>query len=120
MPYDDEPIIEFIKKNNIKAVEEILNNKIINPSQDDNYALCPAALYNRYDIVKLLLEDKRANPADNHNYPIIIAYKMDHKELCALLWQDKRVQNSLEKDDKILYNKLLSIKIKNNIKGFIE
>jgi hypothetical protein len=118
MDYDDQPIISFIKKNNIKEVQNLLNQSYFDPSQDHNHATCPAALYGRLEIMKLLLEDPRVDPSDNYNYPIRTADEWGHQDIVQLLWKNKRVKSSLEKNSPKLYKKLINQKIKQKIEKF--
>ena len=73
---------------------------------------------NNINNVKLLLNDKRVDPSDDNNWAIKLASQNGHVDIVNLLWQDQRIKNSLENDDKELYNKLIKNDIKDKVKDF--
>ncbi len=60
-----------IKKNDFKKVKTLIDK--VDPSANENWAICVASELGYSKIVKLLLKDKRVNPADNSNYAIRFA-----------------------------------------------
>lgn len=96
-----------ITQNDIKNVNFLLTNKNFDPSIFSNLAIVKASKLGYIDIVKLLLNDKRVNPADRSNLAIILAFENKYFEIGNLLWQDQRIKNSLENNNKQLYNKLI-------------
>ena len=114
MNFEDEPIIDLIKKNNIKEVKSIID-KGYDASINESYALCPACLYGRFDILLLLLKNNNVDPSSNVNYCIRTAYKYEYFDIVNLLWKDNRVKDSLKNDNKKLYDILFFSEMKNKI-----
>ena len=77
----------------------LLNDKRINPADQNNLAFISACINGKIDIVKLLLKDKRINPADQDNYAFIYACREGNFDIVKLLFNDKRInpfdQNNL-------------------------
>lgn len=71
-------------------------NRGINPSIDNNYAICEASKRGHIGIVKLLLIDKRVDPSVKNNYCIKCSSRNGHIEIVKLLLKDKRVDPSAD------------------------
>ena len=107
-----------IKNNNLHKVILLLNDDEFNPSLWTNYALRYASEYERFDIVTLLLKDNRVNPSDQDNYAILSAYKNEHFAMVRLLWSHIIIKNTLQNNNKTLYNKLKLEDIQNKVNKF--
>ncbi len=105
----------LIYNNDIENIKIFLKDKKLNPSLFNNIAIIKASELGYLDIVKLFLNDKRVNPSDKLNSAITFAFKNKHFNIVNLLWQDQRIKNSLEKDNKELYNNLI---FQDNIENF--
>ena len=101
---------DSILNNDIKNFKILLNNKEIDPSEADNWAIRVASMKGYLRIVKLLLNDKRINPSDEKNQTICFAYDKGFLNIVDLLWQDQRVKDTLKNDDiNTLNSKILKI-----------
>ena len=56
--------------------------------------------------------------SDDNNYIIRFAYNEGYLDIVNLLWQDQRVKDTLENDDKELYNELIKNDIKDKVEDF--
>ena len=108
----------FSKNGNEKIVELLLKDKRVSPSHCNNYAVRYAAKNGHLNIVKLLLNDNRVNPSDCSNHAVSISHTNGHHEIVELLCQKIIVINTLEEDNKELYNILEKIFVKNKISEF--
>jgi hypothetical protein len=94
-----------------KGYEEIfillINNQNINFSNESHYIIISAANNNNIDILNVFLKHKNVNPSYLKNMPIINAFKNNKNDFVDILWKDIRVKNTLEKDDSVIYNKLV-------------
>ena len=113
-----EKFYKAIKKNDINNVKLLLKNENVNPSKNNNWSIQLASENGHVDIVKLLLKDTRVNPSDSNNWAIQIASENGHFDIVNLLWQVQRVKDTLENDNKELYNELIKNDIKENIEEF--
>ena len=77
---------------------ESLQNKQINPSTDNNYAIRRASAKGHLDVVKVLLADSRIDPSVDNNYAIRSASENGHPEVVKELLKDKRV-NPADRDN---------------------
>lgn len=111
----NEKFIEEITKGNIHNAKLMMQNEKLDPACLDNLAIKLAARDGHYELIKLLLKDERVDPTHLTNIAIKLANKHKFYNIVCLLWNDKRVKNSLENDDKNLYNKLIA---KDNIERF--
>lgn len=109
---------EFYKailNNDIENVKLFLNNKKVNPRQNNNWAFELAVNTKNYNIVELLLIDNRIDPSDYDNYYIKFAFNKQYSNIVDLLWQNQRVKDTLKNNDINFYNALIQ---KNKIKNF--
>ena len=122
-----EQFYDYIEKNDINNVKLLLNDKRVNPSDRNNWAIILASKDGYFDIVKLLLEDKRVDPSDHSNYftkensynwAIYLAFSNGYFNISNLLWQDQRVKNTLKKDIPDLYNQLVKQDTKEKVDKF--
>ena len=67
-----EQLENFVKANDIKNVELLLNNPKINPSFSNNRVIMISAVHGYIEILKLFLNDNRIDPTDRKNSAIIL------------------------------------------------
>ena len=65
----------------------LLEDEMVDPSDNDNFAIACASGGELKEVVSLLLEGKRVDPSDNDNYTI----ENGHIEIGKMLLKDKRV-----------------------------
>ncbi len=82
------------KFGNVDIVKLLLQDKRVDPSVDDNYAIIKASKYGRIDIVNLLLQDKRVDPSAQENEAFLSAILQRETNIVQILLQDKRVDPS--------------------------
>jgi hypothetical protein len=87
-----------VKYNIYQLIPDLLKNKEVDPSANDNYAIARASFEGYLEIVKELLKDKRVNPSDNNNYAITKASSEGYLEIVKELLKDERVVNKLIPD----------------------
>jgi hypothetical protein len=75
-------------------VKLLLQDKRVNPSDRENYAVRAASENGHVDVVKLLLQDKRVNPAAWENYAACNASEYGHCDVLELLLADPRVDGA--------------------------
>jgi hypothetical protein len=85
----------------LKIIETLLNNNLVDPSENNCLAFRMAAENGYLNIVKLLLKDKRVNPAVCNNNAVIISSISQHLDITRLLLKDKRVNPTDEKNQAI-------------------
>ncbi len=78
----------------IDIVKRLLQDKRVDPSDDNNYAIKAASGKGFSDIVKFLLQDKRVDPSDDNNFAIEVASERGFTDIVELLLQDNRVDPS--------------------------
>ena len=83
---------EVVKKGDVEKVKNML--KDVDPSMDDNYAICCASRYGYLSIVNLLLEDPRVDPSSQNNFCIVWASSNGHLSIVERLLEDPRVDPS--------------------------
>lgn len=71
-------------------IVKLLLRTEIDPSENDNQALCIAAQKGNIDIVKLLLTDTRVNPFDFNNCAIHAAMAHGHDDIVRIFMLDHR------------------------------
>ena len=59
-----------------------------------------------FEKIALLINDKKIDVTEGNNSAIQIVDFYGHTELVKTIWNRKKVKNTLQKDDKELYNKL--------------
>ena len=91
-----EQFYKSIEDGDIENFNLLMNNKKVDPSDEDNYAIQVASLNGHVDIVKLLLKDKRVNLSVKNNYAIQASSLNGHVDIVKLLLKDKRVNPSVE------------------------
>jgi ankyrin repeat protein len=82
------------KLNNVKLLKLLLKDKDVDPSKENNYAICYSSENGYLDIVKLLIQDKRVDPSDYDNWAIGYASQNGHSDIVKLLLLDPRVDPS--------------------------
>lgn len=85
---------EAVKMNNIDEVKKYL--KIVDPSEDESWAIRWASGWGHLEIVRLLLSDSRVDPAANNNFAIRVASINGYLEIVQLLLSDPRVDPSVD------------------------
>jgi hypothetical protein len=104
-----------LSSRNMNTIEFILNDKRVDPSEDNNKVIALAAKYGFLKFVKILLNDNRVDPSDNKNKAILAAHSKQEKAIVKLLWDNKKVKNKLKNDQKDIYN---IIKTEITVEGF--
>jgi hypothetical protein len=82
---------------NNDKVQLLLRNPILDPCDNDNYAIIMACTNDNYYLVKLLLQDLRVDPSADNNCVIRWASRMGHYDLVELLLRDPRVDPCADK-----------------------
>ena len=73
---------------------------------------------NNIENINFFLNNSRFNPATNRNNGIRMAADNELYNIVNLLWQDQRIKDTLENDNKELYNELIKNDIKDKIEDF--
>jgi hypothetical protein len=84
-----------IKSNYIKTTYMLMTKGMVDPSDDDNWAIRYCSFHNFIEIAKVLLRDKRVDPSATENWSIKWAAIKNHIEITTLLLRDKRVNPCL-------------------------
>jgi hypothetical protein len=113
---------EAVERDDFEVILFLIEIKLVNPSDDYNYAIREASCNGTLKTVDLLLKDTRVDPTEIENYCIRYAYDNNKHSIVELLWNDLRVKTSLRFDNPKLYN-LLTIneatnKLKNKLYNF--
>jgi len=95
--------INAIKNDNAVVVKKMIDNGIVDPSADDNYAIRYASYTGYLGVVKVLLRDSRVDPSANDNYAIQYASEYGYTEVVKVLLQDSRVDPSADDNYAIQY-----------------
>jgi ankyrin repeat protein len=107
-----------VRNNHIDTAIVLLNDKRVDPSDANDYALIVAINNDSLDFIRLLLKEKSVNPAIRSNELITLAYQANKLELVKLLWTHQYVKDTLENDDKELYDIVIKIDTQEKIQGF--
>jgi hypothetical protein len=83
----------------LAVVERLLQDKRVDPSADDNYAVRWAAQNGHLAVVERLLQDKRVDPSADDNYAVRLAAENGHLAVVERLLQDERVDPSTTTPD---------------------
>ena len=75
----------LIKNNNFEEFRLLFNDKKIDPSWDENYAIRYACKCGHVEIVKSLLNDSRVDPSANYNYCLFISVQIGNLDIVKLL-----------------------------------
>eukprot|EP01118_Nematostelium_gracile_P007105 TRINITY_DN2298_c0_g3_i1.p1 TRINITY_DN2298_c0_g3~~TRINITY_DN2298_c0_g3_i1.p1 ORF type:complete len:398 (+),score=64.61 TRINITY_DN2298_c0_g3_i1:64-1257(+) len=94
---------KLIKSGNETATLKLLEDKRIDPSAHQNFAITRACLSGQYRVVQRLLLDKRVDPSASGNYSIKQACEKGHLEIVNLLLNDERTDPSADGDYCITY-----------------
>ena len=79
----------------VNIVERLLEDKRVDPSANDNYAIQLASSNGYLQVVERLLEDKRVEPSADDNYAIKLAFLHRHLYVVERLLEDERVRNTI-------------------------
>lgn len=93
------PFIEFIRASqngNITVVNRLLDDRRVDPSADDNYAIAVASQAGHIAVVNRLLDDARVDPSADNNFAIRAASLNGHTPVVARLLADPRVDPSAD------------------------
>jgi hypothetical protein len=90
----NQELINAVKNGNIVVVERLLQDKRVDPSGGNNWAIQRASCLGHLEIVNLLLQDERVDPSDNQNWAIQYASHNGYPAVVERLLQDKRVDPS--------------------------
>lgn len=82
---------------NIDTVRNLINSGLVNPSEQNNYAVICAARDNRIEVIKELIKDERVDASDDNNKAIRIAYKNGNYDIVKILFDIEKVNNKLKK-----------------------
>ena len=77
-----------IFRGRVEIVRRLIQDKLVDPSVDNNYAILSASEFGRIDIVELLLQDCRVDPSVNNNDPIRSASKYGYLAVVDRLLKD--------------------------------
>jgi hypothetical protein len=117
--YENNVAITLASKNgHTDVVRLLLNDERFHPFQDNYYSLRRSVNYAYFDIVKLLLNHPKAKPEVDSNWCISQAYKNGNMNIVMLLWNCNNVRNTLENNNKELYDHLIKIDITPKINNF--
>jgi ankyrin repeat protein len=83
--------IAYIELNDLKNVKKMIDEKRVDPSQNDSFALDRAIFMRNIDIVKLLLQDPRVDPSARENQALETAINRNFSKVIPLLLADPRV-----------------------------
>jgi hypothetical protein len=75
----------------LAVVERLLQDKRVDPSADDNYAVRLAAQRGHLAVVERLLQDERVDPSADDNYAVRWAAQNGHLAVVDRLLEDDRV-----------------------------
>lgn len=84
--------------NRLSFVRMLLEDKRVNPAQNDNIAVILASRHGHLEVLQLLLADPRIDPTARRNTAIGNAYQRNHFDVVKLLRSDPRVRMSLEQE----------------------
>jgi hypothetical protein len=84
-----------IENNYIKTVSMLISKKMIDPSDNDNWAIRVASRNGNLNLVKLLIRDKRVDPSSTDNWAIKWSSFNNYVEVVEVLLRDKRVNPSI-------------------------
>ena len=81
-----------ILNNDELSVEMLLQREEIDPSADDNWAICQASEKGYANVVEILLADPRVDPSVENNFAI--RYASRNREVARLLLQHPRISST--------------------------
>ena len=87
----------------LEIVKILIQDKRVDPSTNDNWAIRSASLNGYLEIVKILMQDKRVDPSARDNCAIRYASRNGHSEIVKILMQDKRVDPSADDNYAIMW-----------------
>jgi heme oxygenase len=87
---------EWLANSHLGVVERLLQDKRVDPSADENYAVAWAAQNGHLAVVERLLQDKRVDPSAEGNEAVRRAAARGHLAVVERLLQDERVDPSAE------------------------
>jgi ankyrin repeat protein len=96
------PIRYAAKKGNTRIFKLLLNNSLVDPSDNGDSAIIDASDNGHTEIVELLLKDPRVDPTSMGNASIIMAANNGHTDVFKLLLNDPRVDPSAQENAAIL------------------
>jgi len=120
-------LCHITESSDIDIIKFILNNNLVNPSAEGNYAIRKAVVYGYTNVVKLLLKDGRVDPTVDDNYAINCAAYHEYVDVTKLLLKDKRVRDAGGYDNdndtikqamrETLYEKIYHATLSKNLQG---
>jgi ankyrin repeat protein len=87
-------LVKIFKTGNTKSIFRLLDDKRVDPSACNNFAIRRASVNGHIAVVQLLLNDKRVDPSAYSNFAIQLASANGHTAVVQLLLNDKRVDPS--------------------------
>jgi len=88
---NDAALITAAEKGQTSVVKMLLADAHVNPSANDNDAICIASAKGHTDVVEVLLADARVDPTANTNQAIRVASSRGHTNVVKVLLADPRV-----------------------------
>jgi len=82
---------------NVASIKYLLESNLVDPSEQNNYAIIVSSRDNQLDIIKELLKDKRVDASDDSNKAIRLALKNEHYDVVKLLFGIEKVNRKLLK-----------------------
>jgi L-lysine 2,3-aminomutase len=98
--------------------KDINDSITVGRAQDPVFVFIIACQDGDLDIIKESLKNPKVEPASNGNYAINTAYEHKYQDIVLLLWNNECVKNTLKEDNIELYNKLITLDIKEKVRGF--
>jgi hypothetical protein len=115
-------LIYSVYHNKIEFVKFLLQDKRIDPTTTENFALFYSVNYGFIEIVDLLINDDRIDPTINDNFNICLALEKNHIEIFKLIYNyivnnfSENISSKLSKNI-LLY--LISIAISKKLNDII-
>ena len=85
-------------------MNRLLQDKRVDPSAQDNYAISRSARFGHLNIVNRLLQDEKVDPSAQDNYAIRYGARNGHVDVVYRLLQDERVDPSAQNNYAIFWS----------------
>lgn len=90
--------IDLCWKGDYESVKFMLEDKKMDPTAENNYALHVSCVYGRNSVVEVLLKDPRIDPSAEDNTAIIVAANHGNHKIVDMLIKDPRVDPSAQEN----------------------
>lgn len=97
-PTPTEEFLTAVDNDDGPTVARLLAEGTVDPSADDNDAICTAARYGYTAVLQHLLTDPRVDPSTDDNYPIRVAVDTNNLAIVKALLADPRVDPTRNED----------------------